>query len=122
MAIQFADVEQWVRADLDQTSSASISPEDVYRYCREVYHEILHSKPDLQSTFNSTTGAITDLAGSLDPSATEFPASFDNRLHAIMAGVRARMTKRFMASAEQQARYKVETAEFYAEQGVIPRK
>jgi hypothetical protein len=121
MAILFSDVERWVRVDLDQTASASIATVDVYRYCREVYHELLHSKSDLQSVVDLTTGAITDLPGELTENDEQYPDALDNRLHAIMAGVRARITKRFLTSDPQIARLKVEYNEFYAEQGVLPR-
>jgi hypothetical protein len=118
MAILFTEVEQMVRTDLDQTAAAQISPDDFARYCREVYHELLHTKPDLQSVFNATTGAITDLPGTIDPAASAFPDALDNRLLAILAGVRARVTKRFLTSDPQIARYKIENTEFNAEQGI----
>ena len=117
MAILFSDIEAAVRTDLSQTASGIVDSDTVSRYCREVYHELIHTKPDLQTVFNSD-GTITDLPDTLADTASSFPDSLDSRRVAILAGVRARFTKVFLTSDTQIARFKLDDNEFNTEQGV----
>ena len=119
MAIQFQDVERAVRIDLDVASSSTVSPQTINRFCVEVYHELIHTKPDLQTVFDPATGNITDLPENLDyNTATEFPDSMDGRWVSILAGVKARVVKQFLTTDAQVARYKIEAGDFLTEQGV----
>ena len=118
MAYAFADAIIDASADLIMSGSASIDQQVAERYCREVYHELIHSKPDLQSSFDPATGIITDLPESLPNTAITFPDQMDNRRVPILALLRAKLTKQFLTSDTQIARFKIDAAEFNEEQGV----
>jgi len=119
MAIQFEDVGRAALADLDLQYNQVLTATIITRYCCEVYHELLHTKPDLQTVFDPIAGGITDLPDYITPdTATEFPDSLDGRWVAILAGVKARIIKQFLTTDAQVARFRIEDGAFDVEQGV----
>ena len=118
MAYAFNDAVNDALADLVLSNTGSVGPEVGARYCREVYHELLHSKPDLASTFDETSGEVATQPEVLPDDAQSFPDFLDTRKVAILALLRAKFTKLYLTSDAQVKRFGIDSDEFNQEQGL----
>ena len=116
-AITFSSVADNIRVDLP---ACAASDTEITRYCKLVWHEMIHTYPALQRYFNESTGAIQELPDVAPETAAAFPVTMDDRRIAIEAKVRALCDVRSALKPEQLARLKVDEGVFAEEQGIKP--
>ncbi len=117
MATNFSDIESAVRADTSLRAASEMKSEDIFRFIRAAYHEMFHTRPDLRTQFDETTGAITRLPEYLADDADVLPDFFDGWFSAVQHYVKWRMLTMYRMDAAQQARAKLEDEAFKGEMG-----
>jgi len=115
MAITFQSVIDNVRKDIPVCDATD---PDIVRYCHRAWHEMFHTYPSLRRAFNTTTGAVTEIAEDAPEDATEFPDVLDGRRIPIEASVRASIVFKSKMDDAQAKRYKIEIETFTNEQGI----
>ena len=93
-------------------ASAKISTDDVSRFIRDGYHEILHGIPELKAQFNQSTGAITYLSETLPVTADSIPDGMDTYVPHLTHFVKWRILTFSRMDQAQAARAKLENDAF----------
>ena len=113
--ITFASVADNVRIDLPACVAAD---DDITRYCKLAWHELIHTYPALQRYFNPTDGTITPIPENAPDDADAFAITLDGRRIPIEAYIRSLIDVRSALKQEQLARIKIDNATFESEQGI----
>ena len=117
MATSFGTIKAAVLADTSLTGTNKLSTQDLDRFIRAAYHEVFHTRPDLRTQFNETTGEITRLPEVMADTADSLPDFFDGWFSAIQHYVKWRILTFFRMDSAQATRAKIEEDAFRGEMG-----
>jgi hypothetical protein len=114
-AITFQSVIDNVLSDVP---ACPADEDQLRRYCKTAWHDLMHTYPSLRRHFNTTTSAIVEIPEDAPEDAQSFPVTLDGRRIPIEAVVRALADYRSALKPEQLARLKLDMATYASEQGI----